>query len=171
MDNLDIVVETSAWESIDLEPLAATACETTLRFLALPPDLCDVTILACDDAAIAALNATHRNKPTPTNVLSWPAAERGAATPGGAPLPPTPDPDGTLPLGDIALAYETCAAEAEEAGTPMRHHTTHLIVHGVLHLLGYDHETDPDAALMEGLEVKILGKMGLDNPYRVSQAE
>lgn len=170
MDTLDILIEAPAWDSIALETLASHACTTTLNHVGLPPAHCEVTILACDDARITALNTTHRDKSTATNVLSWPAQERGAQTPGGAPLPPTPDPDGTYPLGDIALAYETCAREAQEAGKPMTQHTTHLIVHGLLHLLGYDHETDPDAALMEGLEVEILGKMGLDDPYRTSRA-
>lgn len=171
MDTLDIVIETPLWAQIDLETLATQTCTTALTHLNLPPDLCEITILACDNAAIAALNAAHRNKPTATNVLSWPAAERAATTPGGTPIPPTPDPDGTLPLGDIALAYETCAAEAEEAQKPMTQHTTHLILHGLLHLLGYDHETEADAALMEGLEIEILGKMGLDDPYRMSRAD
>ena len=74
--------------------------------------------------------------------------------------------DGACELGDIAISYDTCAAEARAAGKPMTAHVIHLVVHGLLHLLGYDHETDADAALMEGLEVKILGKLGLDDPYR-----
>jgi probable rRNA maturation factor len=69
-------------------------------------------------------------------------------------------------LGDIAIAYDTCAAEAATAGITMADHTTHLIVHGLLHLLGYDHERDADATLMEGLETQILGKMGLSDPYK-----
>ena len=71
-----------------------------------------------------------------------------------------------LELGDIAISYDTCHAEAEAAGRPMADHVTHLIVHGLLHLLGYDHERDGDATLMERLEVEILGKLGLDDPYR-----
>ena len=78
----------------------------------------------------------------------------------------TPGIDGMLELGDIALAFETCAAEAAAAEKPLDAHVTHLIVHGLLHLLGYDHENDPDATLMEGLEREILGKMGYDDPYK-----
>ena len=74
--------------------------------------------------------------------------------------------DGVTTLGDVAIAYETCATEAGVSGKPMAEHVTHLVVHGVLHLLGYDHIRDPDAALMQGIETKILGKMGLDDPYR-----
>jgi probable rRNA maturation factor len=68
-------------------------------------------------------------------------------------------------LGDIAIAYDTCAREAADGGKPLADHVTHLIVHAVLHLLGYDHENDPDALLMEGIETEILGKMGLPDPY------
>ena len=92
-------------------------------------------------------------------------------TPGGDPLPAEPGIDGLLELGDIALAYETCATEAQAAEKPLADHVTHLIVHGLLHLLGYDHENDPDALLMEGLEREILGKMGLDDPYRETSPE
>lgn len=84
---------------------------------------------------------------------------------GGAPLAPTPDFDGTLELGDIAISYDTCASEAAQAGKPMADHVTHLLVHGMLHLLGYDHIRDLDATLMERTEVEILGKLGLDDPY------
>jgi probable rRNA maturation factor len=68
-------------------------------------------------------------------------------------------------LGDIAIAYETCAAEAEVVGKPLAQHTTHLIVHSTLHLLGFDHDRDLDATLMERLEVEILGNLGLADPY------
>ena len=71
-----------------------------------------------------------------------------------------------IELGDIAIAFETCQSEADKAGLSLVDHTTHLIVHGVLHLLGYDHVRDQDATLMEGLETDILGSMGLDDPYR-----
>jgi probable rRNA maturation factor len=74
-----------------------------------------------------------------------------------------------LSLGDIAIAYETCARESAEAGKPLQDHVTHLLVHGVLHLLGYDHVRDRDATRMEGLESEILGKLGLDDPYMTSQ--
>ena len=120
-----------------------------------------------DIARIAVLNADFRGKPTPTNVLSWPAEELAAEAPGGAPDLPEPDFTGEIALGDIAIALGTCAREAAEQGKPMADHCTHLIVHGVLHLLGYDHIEDADATLMEALEVEILGSMGLDDPYNV----
>lgn len=100
-----------------------------------------------------------------TNVLSWPADDLSAVIPGALPDAPQPDVTGTIALGDLALSYDTCAREAAAQGKSLEHHVTHLIVHGVLHLLGYDHTRDADADLMEGCERKILGNMGIDDPY------
>ncbi len=166
MNAVDIVVEDPRWASLNLPDLATSAIAAALAHLELDPDRAEVTLLACDDARIIDLNADFRDKPTATNVLSWPADERGAATDGGKPIPVEPDFDGMLELGDIAISYDTCAVEAQASGTPMADHVTHLIVHGLLHLLGYDHVRDGDAGVMETLEVEILGKLGLDDPYR-----
>ncbi|MGC1503080.1 MAG: rRNA maturation RNase YbeY [Sulfitobacter sp.] len=167
MQNMDIDIEDPRWAVVDISALCQTAIATTLTRLSLPLDA-EISILACDDIRIAALNADFRGKATATNVLSWPSDERAAAHPGGQPVPPEPDPGGMIELGDIAISYDTCAAEADSAGKEITHHVTHLIIHGTLHLLGYDHETEQDAALMEGLEVEILGKLGLNDPYRES---
>ena len=166
LEGFDIVIEDDRWEAVDLEPLAHAAAQATLGHLGLDAETAEMTLLACDDARIAVLNEDFRGKARATNVLSWPAEERGAAAPGGDPLPVAPGIDGMLELGDIAMAYETCAAEASAAAKPLNAHVTHLIVHGLLHLLGYDHENAPDAMLMEGLEREILGKMGYDDPYK-----
>ncbi|THH37147.1 rRNA maturation RNase YbeY [Aliishimia ponticola] len=155
----DIVEEDARWADLGLEALAATAITATLTHLDLDPDAAEIAILACDDDRIAVLNSEFRGKPSPTNVLSWPAQDLVP------PEAPEADPDGSLPLGDIALAYDTCAREAAEQGKPMADHVTHLLVHGILHLLGYDHIRDEDATLMEGLEVVVLGKLGLSDPY------
>lgn len=105
------------------------------------------SVLFADDAALQALNKQWRAKDKPTNVLSFPA------------------PDGAGQLGDIALAYETVVREAEEQGKAVADHATHLLVHGLLHLLGYDHEADEDAAEMEGLERDILARLDVPDPY------
>lgn len=168
MDTLDIAIEDVRWESVGIQSLSETAVVATLDHLLLAPEICEVGVLACDDARIAVLNADFRDKSSATNVLSWPAAERAADQPGGAPVTPTAGPDGMIELGDIAVSYDTCHAEALAAERPMQAHVTHLIIHGVLHLLGYDHTTDADAALMERIEVEILGKLGWDNPYRIA---
>ena len=162
---LDLTVEDPRWG--DISPLVSSAATATLDHLGIDPEQAEISVLACDDARIAELNAEFRGKPVPTNVLSWPAADLGAEAPGGTPGRPAPDFTGALPLGDIAIARETCRSEAEAAGKPFDDHVTHLLVHGLLHLLGYDHVRDADATLMEGLETAILGKMGIADPYRV----
>lgn len=105
-----------------------------------------IAIQLADDAAVQALNAQFRGKNKPTNVLSFPDGEEGR-------------------LGDIILAYETIAREAEAQGKQFADHVSHLVVHGVLHLMGYDHETDTDATAMEHKEVIVLRAMGIANPY------
>ena len=160
--SVDCIIEDDRWG--DIEALAEIATKAALERLGLEPSVFEISLLACDDARIAVLNADFRDKPQPTNVLSWPSDERGAAVDGEMPVPPQIGPDSEL--GDIAIAYDTCAREAAQAGKPMRDHTIHLLVHGTLHLLGFDHERDGDAALMEGLETEILGKLGIPDPYR-----
>ena len=164
--NVDLTVEDPRWEAIDLEALAARAIDAALRHGALDPGDCEVSLMACGDARIAELNRAFRGKPDPTNVLSWPAEDLAAEAPGATPRRPEPDFSGAIVLGDIAIAWETCAREAESADKPLGDHVTHLIVHGLLHLLGYDHVDDADAALMEGAEIEILGKLGLEDPYK-----
>ena len=159
---VDCVVEDARWAEIDA--LALTASNAVLDRLGLEPSAFEISVLACGDARIAALNEGFRGKPQPTNVLSWPSDERAATIDGEMPIPPQVGPDNAL--GDIAIAYDTCATEAAIAGKPMCEHTLHLLVHGTLHLLGFDHERDRDATLMEGLETEILGKLGISDPYR-----
>lgn len=106
----------------------------------------DLAIVLADDATITPLNKTYRGKAKPTNVLSFPAEEEGM-------------------LGDVLLAYETIAREAEEQNKTLRAHAMHLVVHGVLHLLGYDHENERDADIMESQEIAILKRLGIENPY------
>lgn len=165
--HIETLIESKGWRDLALDRLADRACRAALAHLDLRGDWI-VSVLGCDDARIAALNADFRGKGQPTNVLSWPSQERGPATPGTAPARPDP----AVPeLGDIAIALGTCRAEATAAGIPEGQHVSHLIVHAMLHLLGYDHETDRDADLMEGLEVEILAKLGLPDPYEAQAAE
>jgi probable rRNA maturation factor len=164
--DIDILIEDDGWDEAALEALARTCCAQALAELDLDPDGFALSILACDDARIATLNAEFRSRPTPTNVLSWPAEDRAADTPGEMPHLPASGPDGSPEeLGDIALALGVVTREAADAGKPFEHHLAHLIVHGLLHLLGFDHMTDPDAVLMEGLETRILARLGIPDPY------
>ena len=165
-DFLSVNIEDVRWAALDIEALAQRACGATLQHLDIDPQYFEVSLLACDDARIAGLNAEFRGKPVATNVLSWPAQDRSRA--GKHPEKPDYDPDGMAEeLGDIAISYDTCVAEAEAANKPVTNHVTHLLIHGVLHLLGYDHISDQDAAIMEALEGEVLGKLGISDPYRI----
>lgn len=154
------------WEALDLPALTEQAARAALTEAGVAPEGFLIALRATSDDEIATLNADFRGKPQPTNVLSWPSEERAAETPGAAPILPEPGTaDDPAELGDIALAYETCEREAQEAEKPLADHVAHLIVHGVLHLLGYDHIDDADAELMESVEVRALALMGLPDPY------
>ncbi|MCZ4351039.1 rRNA maturation RNase YbeY [Roseovarius aestuarii] len=160
---VDVMLEDTRWRAIGLEALSERAAQATLLHLGVDADVFEFCVLACNDARIATLNADFRGKPQPTNVLSWPSIDRAAARDGDH--PPLPTPSDPPELGDIAIAYDTCAAEASADSKPFDAHVTHLIVHGLLHLLGFDHIRDKDAALMEGIETAILGKLGIADPY------
>lgn len=163
---VDTVIEEPRWETAGLETLAEQAARAVLDELGLDPSGFLICVMGCDDDRIAALNADFRGKPKPTNVLSWPAEERESDQAGLAPdLPEPGDSDDPAELGDIAIAWGVCQAEAADQGKPFDAHVTHLVAHGVLHLLGYDHETDEDAALMEGIEIRALARLGIANPY------
>ncbi|WP_420861016.1 rRNA maturation RNase YbeY [Algirhabdus cladophorae] len=161
---VDVVIEDARWQVLDLGGLADRAVAHTLTHQDLATSWA-VVVMGCDDAQIADLNTEFRGKPTTTNVLSWPAQD--LAQPPAAPRPPTADPFGDYSLGDIALAYETCQREAAAAEIPLTQHVTHLIVHATLHLLGYDHISDTDAARMEAAEIEILAQLGQPDPYNI----
>lgn len=154
----DCVIEDERWETAGLEALAGRAVDAALGWHRIGGE---VVVLGCDDARIAALNADFRGKPRATNVLSWPSVEHLPRAPGAR--PDLPDSD---ELGDIAIAYETCAAEASAQGKPFADHVTHLLVHATLHLLGYDHQDDADAVTMEAAERAILAGLRIPDPYQ-----
>lgn len=140
---------------------------TTAALEQITPELANprlsASLLLTSDAEVHALNREWRGKDKPTNVLSFPMLERGellALAPAGPPEL----------LGDIALALETCTREAADKGISLEQHVSHLIIHGLLHLAGYDHETSPaDAAVMEALEIKALALLGIPDPYGDSE--
>lgn len=165
----DTINEDTRWEEAGLDALAERAATAALRHLALDPTDFEIAVLGCDDARIAVLNTDFRGKPAATNVLSWPSEDLSPEQDGDRPDLPQPDEEEPHHLGDIALAYETCAQEAADQGKPVEQHVTHLMVHGVLHLLGYDHMRDADATLMERTEVEILGNLGVPDPYGLDE--
>ncbi len=146
---ISVTVEAEGWHNLgDIEALVVRAIEAV-------PDVkpCSIDVLLTDDVEIRQLNLDFRKIDKPTNVLSFPAPEM-------------PVPTGEVAhLGDMVLAYETVVREAAAAGKSMDQHTTHLVVHAMLHLLGYDHETDAEAEAMEQQERDILAKLGIADPY------
>ena len=166
-----VVVEDSRWVSADLRQIAHRAVQESLRHFALASEPLEVVILGCDDRRIAALNLAYRGRDGPTDVLSWPAYRYPPRADGmPPPLPVLPPPMGTHALlGDIAIAYDSCAADAARLGRVLAHHTGHLLIHAVLHLLGYDHQRSKDTARMQTLETTLLSKLGLPSPYAMSE--
>lgn len=148
------------------EAVAELAERAAQAAIGVAPELANprlsASLLFTSDAEVHELNRDWREKDKPTNVLSFPMLERAellALSPEGPPVL----------LGDIALAHETCAREAAEKGVSLEHHAAHLLVHGLLHLAGHDHETSPeDASAMEALETKALASMGIADPYEGS---
>ncbi|WP_349369464.1 rRNA maturation RNase YbeY [Salinarimonas sp.] len=149
---LDLTLEAGSWETLgDVEALCARAAEAAL-VVAGVEGLVSLELLLTDDEAIRDINLEWRGQDKPTNVLSFPAA-------------PAPGFPGPRPLGDVVLAYETLAREAQDAGKPLSDHAAHLLAHGVLHCLGYDHDTDAAAEEMEALETKAMALVGVSDPY------
>jgi probable rRNA maturation factor len=167
MDPLvEVIVEGGDWSAFgDVEALADRAAAAALARAGVTADRVGISLMLADDAAVADLNARFRGKAGPTNVLSWPAFQLAPAAPGSPPPAPPLASSGRTPLGDVALAAGVVVQESLERKLAPEAHLTHLIVHGVLHLLGYDHETDADASLMEGLERLALDDLGLADPY------
>lgn len=166
MSLVAVVIEEDGWNALSLAEIADGAARAALAARGMDPDGFEIGLLACSDARIAALNREFRGKTGPTNVLSWPARAPVPAA-AGARLPP-PHPvltEGRAPLGDVAIALQTCTREAKARSIPLKNHATHLILHGCLHLLGFDHETEADAAVMEGIETRALGGMDIENPH------
>jgi len=154
----DIDVRAAAWEDVlgDIDALCATTMGTAWDLAAPNDGLFEVSVVLTDDAEQRALNKTYRGKDTSTNVLSFPAWDgTGPAAPEGVPET----------LGDIIIAFETVDKERSAQGVSWHDHFSHLLVHGMLHLCGYDHENTEDADKMEHLEITILGKLGVGNPY------
>ncbi|MFN3943731.1 MAG: rRNA maturation RNase YbeY [Allosphingosinicella sp.] len=146
--------EDGGWEELTRRCAAAALAETDVE--AGAP--LEVSVRFTCDEEVRALNRDYRGKDKPTNVLSFPMLEPGEIAAADGPM--------ALLLGDVVLAYETCVREAAERGIAIEDHAAHLLVHGTLHLLGYDHETsDADAEEMEEIERRALARLGLSDPY------
>lgn len=144
---IEVEIDDEAWLSVtDVEDLVKDAARLALDEAGV------VTVSLTDDETVADLNQRFRGKSGPTNVLSFPAAETARPF-----------------LGDVILAHGVCAREAAEQGKPLADHLRHLVIHGVLHLLGHDHIEDDEAEAMEARERTLLAKLGVPDPYAVSR--
>ena len=150
-----------SWDELARSAAEAALAESAFPRLATIDRPVEISVRLTGDREVRALNAEWRGKDKPTNVLSFPMADQAA-------LQTTNVAGPEVLLGDIILARGICAAEAAEKGVSIDQHATHLIVHGTLHLLGYDHYDDEDAADMEAREVRALGRLGIANPYEVA---
>ena len=153
----EVLVVADGWQSEpDAEAVIQRAIAAAAEIADADTGEAELAVMLTDDSGIRTLNRNWRGIDKPTNVLSFPA------------LPPTgpagPD-DPPRMLGDIAIAFETTRAEADDEQKPFDHHLGHLAVHGFLHLIGYDHEEDDDAEAMEALETEILAQLGIPDPY------
>jgi len=167
---LDVAVQREeGWPELDWDALGAKAAEaavaqTPFGELADADAVIEIAVRLTDDAEVHQLNSQYRQKDKPTNVLSFPMIE-----PDLIDVLTRNSDDGEVILGDIVLAHGVCAAEAEEKGISVADHATHLIVHGVLHLLGYDHQGDSEAEAMESMERAALETLGIPDPYLIRE--
>lgn len=156
---VDVIIFADGWRVVLSDAEAACrrwACRAFAIAAACPAAAAEAVVVLADDALLAALNRDFRGIDGPTNVLSFPAGEDGAAPcDAGAPKP----------LGDVIIALETTRAEAAREATPLADHVCHLVVHGILHLLGYDHAIEEEADAMERQETAILATLGVADPY------
>ena len=161
-----INIEDDAWQGItaDIEQACQAVLAESWQLLEnqgidLPP-VAWVSVQLAGDDRLHQLNRDFRGKDKPTNVLSFPSAAQ-----------PQGQGDAPAPLGDLALSVQTVQCEATDQGKPVDQHLAHLLMHGLLHLLGYDHENDADAAVMERLEIDMLAAMQIPNPYEQPRSE
>jgi probable rRNA maturation factor len=162
---IDVVVSQDAiwgaddWESLGSRAVSAAISASQFAILIRIEPMIEISVRLSDDLEVQKLNLDYREKDRPTNVLSFPMLTPNEihALDGNA----VPE----VLLGDIILAHSVCAREAEERGISVQDHATHLIVHGTLHLLGYDHIGDEEAGIMEALEQTIMTSLGLHDPY------
>jgi probable rRNA maturation factor len=150
-----------SWEPLVRKAAEAAIAESGIPELAETSRTVELSVRLAGDDEVRALNAHWRGKDKPTNVLSFPMAEPYE-------LQQADDDGPAIMLGDIILAHGVCEREAADKGVGLNQHATHLVVHGTLHLLGYDHEAEVDAADMETREVRALARLGISNPYEVS---
>ena len=160
---LEVTVATGGWREAVVAPEEVAARAARAAYTAASPDFgrsSEAALVLTDDAEVQILNRDYRDEDRATNVLAFPAFNEDDISRLPADVP--------LILGDVVIALETATAEARAEAKTAADHLSHLVVHGMLHLLGHDHETDDEATIMERLEVDVLGQLGVADPYVVS---
>jgi probable rRNA maturation factor len=153
----DVLIVAECWQTeFDAESVIHRAIAAAAEIADADHGEAELAVMLTDDDGIRTLNNNWRGIDKPTNVLSFPALQ---------PTGPVGPDDAPRMLGDIAIAYQTTRKEADDEQKPFEHHLSHLAVHGYLHLIGYDHENDADAEIMESLETEILAQLGIPDPY------
>jgi probable rRNA maturation factor len=153
----DVLIVAECWlTESDAEALVHRAIATAAEIANADHGEAELAVMLTDDEGIRTLNSNWRGIDKPTNVLSFPALQ---------PTGPSGPDDAPRMLGDIAIAYQTARKQADDEQKSFEHHLSHLAVHGYLHLIGYDHENDADAEIMESLETEILAQLGIPDPY------
>ena len=179
-ERLDISfsLESGDWETAatDVERLTEAAARAAFEAAEKPEILggdtpVEMSLVLADDALVQTLNRDYRDKDKPTNVLSFALLDDLDDTDESTDDVLARDEGMPILIGDVILAFETVQREALEQGKSFGDHLTHLVIHGVLHLLGYDHQSDPDADRMERLETSILARMGIADPYSANPAQ
>lgn len=157
---LDLLIPHPDWQQSvgDVEATCRQAATAAFAAVWRDPRSAEASLMLTDDAQVCALNRDYRGRDEPTNVLAFAALEGGHLLTGG-------DLEGPVVLGDVVIARETLLAEAVRDAKSPADHLCHLVVHGILHLLGYDHQGEEDAVTMEALEVRILASLGVNDPY------
>jgi probable rRNA maturation factor len=155
---IDLAIPCAKWRRAipDVEKRAKEAARTVLAHAGKKLGAAELSLVLADDETVAALNERWRQREGPTNVLAFASEQRA--------MPPAP-----LVLGDVVLAYETVTKEARDQGKALVDHLRHLVIHGVLHLLGYDHEAAGPARRMEMLETRLLATLGVPDPYHARE--
>ena len=167
----NILLKDKRWAEVPLEKIAESALKLVIENFLENKIHFEVSILASNDTKIREFNKNFRGQKTITNIISWPEHELQPKQPGHFPekLDKSKfDTEGTIFLGNLAISYERCSTEAKEKNVNFEDHMLHLLLHGFLHLVGFDHQNDLDANVMENIEIKLLSGVGIKNPYELN---
>ena len=166
-----VMIDDKRWVGVPLEEIAKSALKLLVDNSLVKKSNFEVSILAGNDSEIKKLNKNFRGRNTSTNIISWPEYNLQPKHPGHSPKQfdkSTLASEETIFLGNLAISFERCSSEAEKKDISFADHLLHLLLHGYLHLLGFDHQNELDATLMEDIEIRLLSRIGIKNPYELN---